>query len=239
MIGHPKRLIRNLIIRLRDIRRIIRYSRYPMSYKASFKWGGVYYNGGKDNVIDIASWCHGNLLILINGSYNHVHVGKNVHFGPKCAIQIDGNNCEVYIADDTTFTRQIHLACEAGKTLRIDEDCMFSYNIVVRTSDSHTIYDVTEKKKLNHPADVNICKHVWVGPNVTIGKGVNIGEGSIVASNSVVTHVCPKNSLLAGIPTQVKRENISWSRSGTSVEQQPSDAWKPGISEIMFDDYLS
>lgn len=239
MIGHPKRIIRKLSIRLRDIGRILRYSRYPMSYKASFKWGCVYYDGGKDNVIDIASWCHGNLLILINGSNNRIHVGKNVRFGSKCAIQIDGNNCEVYIGDDTTFTRKIHLACEAGKTLRIDEDCMFSYNIVVRTSDSHTIFDINEKEKLNHPADVIIGKHVWVGPNVTIGKGVNIGEGSVVASNSVVTHTCPNNCLLAGAPAQVKRENISWSRSGTSVDYQPSYRWIPGIQDRVFDDYLS
>ena len=48
------------------------------------------------------------------------------------------------------------------------------------------------------------------GQNAMILKGVKIGTGSVVAAGSVVTHDIPDNSLAAGCPAKVIRQNVSW-----------------------------
>ena len=88
---------------------------------------------------------------------------------------------------------------------------MFSNTIVVRTSDSHPIYNSQGERK-NAPKDVIIGNHVWIAPSCVIMKGSVVGEGSIVASHSMVNKTFPNNSLLAGTPARVVKENVNWTR---------------------------
>lgn len=59
---------------------------------------------------------------------------------------------------------------------------------------------------------VTIGDHVWIGENSTVMPGVKIGSGSVVASHSLVTRDVPPNTLVAGIPAHVIRENVQWKR---------------------------
>lgn len=97
--------------------------------------------------------------------------------------------------------------------MRIGPDCMLSYGINIRTSDSHSIIDLNSGAHINTPQDVNIGPSVWVAADATIMKGVNIGEGSIIAASSVVTSDVPNTALVAGIPARVLRNNVSWLRT--------------------------
>ena len=45
---------------------------------------------------------------------------------------------------------------------------------------------------------------------VTILKGVTIGEGAIVAAGSLVNKDVPPHCLVAGIPAQVVKSDVSW-----------------------------
>lgn len=46
--------------------------------------------------------------------------------------------------------------------------------------------------------------------NAIILKGVHIGNNSIIAAGAVVTKDVPKNSIVAGVPAKVIKNNITW-----------------------------
>lgn len=133
--------------------------------------------------------------------------------GKDCSIWMEGNGIEINIGSNTTFTENVHL-CAQEDDMRIDigEDCMFSNSIIVRTSDSHPIYDSTTSQRINGALSVKIGNHVWIAPHSTIMKGVNIGDGAIIGSNTLVTRAVPPHCLCVGIPAKVVKTNINWTR---------------------------
>ena len=66
------------------------------------------------------------------------------------------------------------------------------------------------KGEPNHPKDIILGNHVWIGKNATILKGVTIGHDSIIAMGSVVTKSCEPNSIRAGNPAKVVKTDITW-----------------------------
>lgn len=54
---------------------------------------------------------------------------------------------------------------------------------------------------------------MWVGNGVLILKGAAIGSNSVIASKAVVSgKVYEENTILAGLPARVIKENINWTR---------------------------
>ncbi|MDB0990664.1 acyltransferase, partial [Phocaeicola vulgatus] len=87
---------------------------------------------------------------------------------------------------------------------------IFADGVKIRTSDQHSIFN--KGKKINRGRDVIIGKHVWLGASSVIMKGVNIGNGSIVGMCSLVTKNIPSNCVVAGIPSQIVKEDIYWEK---------------------------
>lgn len=125
---------------------------------------------------------------------------------------IEDDNNELIIGANTTIQANTHLACIEGYKIVIGEDCMFSSEIVVRTGDSHSIMN-TKNQRINTSADVHIGDHCWIGHRVMIMKGVTIPKNSIVGAGSLVNKKFEKeNTVLAGIPAQLVKENVNWIR---------------------------
>lgn len=144
---------------------------------------------GRDNRIEIGE---GSYLvkprIRIHGDRNTIRIGNKVSIGKGCSIWVEGNGIEVNIGSCTSFTENVHIcAQEDGMRIDIGEDCMLSNNIIIRTSDSHPIYDPDTSRRTNPPAPVTIGNHVWIAPHSTIMKGVAVGDGAIIGSHSLVT----------------------------------------------------
>ena len=173
--------------------------------------------------------CKG-VVITINGNNNRIVIGKNtiVH----CSITITGNNCDVIIGDNSTF-RSGSIVIEGDKCryrqgvlsgirearfviqennskIHIGDDCMLSHNIVVRTSDSHSILDLNGNR-INPAKSVFIGNHVWIAEAAIILKGVHIGNNSIIGYGSICTKDIPSNSIATGVPAKVVKENVNWS----------------------------
>ena len=89
---------------------------------------------------------------------------------------------------------------------------MFSNHIIVRTSDSHPIYDIESSNRINPAKSVKIGNRVWVAPDTKIMKGSVIGDGCVIGSNTMVTNTIPPQSLAVGMPARVVKQNIRWSR---------------------------
>lgn len=150
-----------------------------------------------------------NTTITVYGNNNLIEIGDNVLIrNGSFAIEDDGNN--VIIGKGTRLTGSVHFACIEGTSISLGEDCLFSYEITLRTGDGHSIIDI-EGNRTNPSTDIVIGNHVWVGHKATLGKGVYIADDNIVATAAVVTKRFENsNTIIAGIPAKVVKENINW-----------------------------
>ncbi len=99
---------------------------------------------------------------------------------------------------------------DGGKSVVVGDGCLFSEAIEIRTSDHHSVIDLDNYTQVNHPADVTIGRHVWVGPRVSIQKGVTIGRGSIIAAGALVSRSVPPRELWGGVPARLIKRRVSW-----------------------------
>lgn len=89
---------------------------------------------------------------------------------------------------------------------------MLSNHIIIRTSDSHSIYDLGTQIRLNSAMPIVIGNHVWIAPHSIIMKGAKIFDNAIIGSNTMVNKEVPVASLIVGMPMKVVKQNIHWTR---------------------------
>ena len=119
--------------------------------------------------------------------------GVKLSVGSSAYLGIGHNS---YINDSTRIAAQ--------QSITIGKNCAISFGVTIIDDDGHGLGSPP------YSAPIVIEDNVWIGCNVTILKGVIIGSGSVVAAGAVVNKSCPPNSLLAGVPAQVIRENVYW-----------------------------
>lgn len=172
------------------------------------------FNLGAGNCFKTGKNCFADRIKLeFRGNNNIVIMGDNVSMKEKCRIMVTGNNCSIRVGNNSTFSHHCQLeAQEEGTHIVIGEDCMFSNNVLVRTNDSHYIYDAKTGCRTNMPASVYIGNHVWAAAFVTIMKGVKIGEGTVIGYRSVVTKEAPASCIVVGTPAKVVKTDIEWTR---------------------------
>lgn len=145
---------------------------------------------GNNNIIKIEDKCKlTGVSFWISGDSNVISVGKGTSVGLR-----------------TQFA-----ALEGTKVL-IGEDCMFSHDIRVRTSDSHSIID-EKGNRINYAEDVVIGNHCWIGMQSLIMKGSVLGDNNVLAARSLLNkkYHAP-GCIVAGSPAKVIKENINWDR---------------------------
>lgn len=164
--------------------------------------GGVYIYLGNDVSVN-------HMQVLATGKNNRVII----HEGCKlcnltCWMEGDGNVIE--IGANTIIHGATQLAACDGSTINIGQNCLFSHDIYVRTTDSHSILD-DSGRRINMEEDITIGNHVWIGMQSLILKGVTIPDNCIVGARSTVTKTYfESNSIVAGSPARTIRQNISW-----------------------------
>lgn len=165
---------------------------------------------GNNNNLTIADGClltNGSVSIV--GDSNQLIIESGVRiYGP---LRIDAKDGAIVIIRKDARLRGVHIVCESGK-VEYGSDSTASYNVVIRNTDSHHIFDVNTKERVNSPKDVVIGRHVWLAQNATILKGVTIGDNSIIGAGAVVTKDCPANSIMAGNPATIVKDNVYWER---------------------------
>lgn len=148
---------------------------------------------------------------VFKGSKNKIIIHKNARLKNVTFWMEDDENI-IEIGANTTTNGALSLGACEGTSICIGEDCMFSHDINVRTTDSHSILNESGER-INKATSINIGNHVWVGMQSLILKGADIPHGCIVGARSLVTkkqfHV---NSLIVGSPAKSIKENIHWLR---------------------------
>jgi acetyltransferase-like isoleucine patch superfamily enzyme len=169
---------------------------------------------GSNNTIEICKSVYlKSVRFIVRGDNNIIRLGQHVRFNGGGSFWVEGNGCRAVIGENTTF-EDVHIAVtEPDSSVLIGDDCMFAYDIDLRTGDSHTIIDLATNERINYAQDIVIGNHVWIASHVSVLKGVKISDNSIVATRAVVTKAFPeKNILIGGVPAKKMKENINWDR---------------------------
>lgn len=148
-----------------------------------------------------------NTKIFIKGNNIKFILRENINIEDSF-IEIYGDKNKVLIGRGTSFS-EVRLT-SAEEENRIF-NCMFSYNIDLRNTDSHQIYK--DSVLINQGKKVVIKDRVWVGAGVNILKGVFINSNNIIGAGSLINKsIFEKNVIIAGNPARVIKKDIEWKR---------------------------
>lgn len=134
-----------------------------------------------------------NSELVVRGKFK-CYAGSYIRVAPNSKLILHGG----FINENVQIT--------AGDLIEIGEGANIGRDVVIRSYDGHTI--LKEGYSISSP--IIIGKHVWIGQGATVLKGVEIGDGAIIGACSVVTKNVPPHCIVAGVPAEVKAENISW-----------------------------
>jgi len=169
---------------------------------------------GNGNHINIKAGSNlNNVKFYVRGDNHNVSIGEECKFYNSVTLWLEDRECGLTIGDKTELYGYTTISVlEPCSQVTIGNNCLLSFNIDIRTSDSHSIIDVATDKKINHAKNVSIGNHVWIGEHVIILKGVAINDDSIVAAGSVVTKSADeKGIIVAGNPARIVKRHITWS----------------------------
>lgn len=125
-----------------------------------------------------------------------------------------GDNVKLTIGQDTYIGEVDIDLCETNAELRIGNGCMFSTGIFIMCSDSHQIIDAGTNEVFNRVTKpVIIGDNCWIGRNVMMTKNVHLPDWTIVGTGAVVSKkFTEQNTVLAGNPARVVKQNVYWDR---------------------------
>jgi len=169
----------------------------------------------------------GDISINFNGDNSTLYIGDNcdlkqLQIRSRQSDDLIAIGEEVSVAGNNIWVSG-YGAGQQTPAIIVGDDCMLSYDILIRNSDAHPVFDATTDTQVNEPrAAVHIEPHVWVGERCSILKDTTIGACSIVALGSTVTRNAPRFSVVKGVPaTCSAQENTYWARDNTefAIEQ--------------------
>ena len=131
-----------------------------------------------------------NCKVYIMGDNNIVEFkSKKSHFVGTICIgtpDVGAFGCSVIIGEGTSSEGVAMRVLEDNSSIIVGRDCMFSDEINIWNSDTHTIMD-ENGDILNWGKSIQIGNHVWVGKQATILKNTTIADNSIIGWGAVVT----------------------------------------------------
>ena len=167
-------------------------------------------SGDNNTIVISAETIVENLNFCISGSNHHIYIGKNCRFVNGGTIWIEDRDCNLLIGDNNYIVKADISITESNSSVEIGSDCMFAFDIDIRNGDSHSIIDLSNGERINPAQNIKIEDHVWIGAYSKILKGVTISKDAVVGIGSVVTRNVASNTVVAGIPAKVIKENTTW-----------------------------
>lgn len=177
--------------------------------------GGIKFAGGRNNIVRLGLSAKIEGSIWIEGSDNTVEIGERVRFTGDIAVR--GNGQKVVIGAGTT-AEGARILCVEGCDVTIGADCMLSREIEIRTSDYHSVIDMSSGVRINKPRSIVIGDHVWIGMRALISKGSILPTNTIVGASAFVnSEFVDGGTIVGGTPARVLKHNVTWSRKRTDA----------------------
>lgn len=172
----------------------------------------------------------GNLVVVLPGAHldrcSFVFRGKGnvVVIGPDArlklvALRVGGRDGTAVVGARSTWASGTLISGgwhgAPPVSVVVGADCMISNGVVLRTTDSHGIFDAGTGERLNDPEDVLVHEHVWLGNGARASKGARIDANAILGQLSLATGTLQPGGLYAGVPAKLLRSRVTWSRSAS------------------------
>ncbi len=149
--------------------------------------------------------------ITMDGNDNQLELLPGAHI--TCStIVLRGNHCHIVIEKNSDIGGMNAVCQGQSNEILIGKECLFSTDIELWASDTHTIYD-ENGSICNHSKSIHIGDHVWLGKGVAVLKGCSIADGSVIGMRSLVTRDIPAKVIAAGNPAKVIKSNVIWDRA--------------------------
>lgn len=152
------------------------------------------------------------------GTEAKLKVGSRGWFGPYVGCCFLGENTSLIVGREFSINGNYRIILGKDTGVCIGDDCMFSYDISMRSNDGHSIFDIQTEKNVNsfqgsdRKRRIVIGSHVWIGERSEILYNTEIGNGSIIGAMSLVKGKIPNNCIAAGIPARIIKRNVAWCR---------------------------
>lgn len=123
--------------------------------------------------------------------------------------------CDIELFKDASLTIGENAYMNIGATIicankiTLGDGVTLGRNVTIR--DTHGGH-VINRTDFQTTAPIEIGDHVWLCEGCTIMPGVKIGAGAVIAAHALVLHDVPANTMVAGVPAKVIRENVQWRR---------------------------
>jgi acetyltransferase-like isoleucine patch superfamily enzyme len=143
--------------------------------------------------------------VLQMGENSKLIINGTVNAGPGTFISIS-NNASIEFGDNVYINSDSKLI--SYSSIKIGADSEIAWEVEICDMDFHRM--VRDDFEISKP--IEIGSRVWIGSRVSILKGVKIGSGAVIATGAVVTRDVPENSLAAGVPARIIKENIIWKK---------------------------
>lgn len=180
---------------------------------------------GQNNQIKLANRHNPKLRIYVNGNNNLIDIRTTQYFCADINIGFTDStcsNCKIIIESDSKSNGINIMMMENDSQLTIGQNCLFSSNIMLWCSDTHTITDM-DGNITNIGHSIEIGNHCWIGMHAKILKNTKIPDDSIVGMGSIVTKKFETpNSVYAGNPAKLIKTGVQWShqRPQRYIEQR-------------------
>ena len=156
---------------------------------------------------------HTSITVIGNGNKIIFKQGSKIQ---KTIITIRANNASVIIGENSNILSATFICQGNENYIHVGKNCLFSANVELWNSDTHTIYD-SEGNIINHSKPITIGDHVWIGKHVKVLKGVTIGEHSVIGMCSLVTKDIAPSTINAGAPCKTIKHNVNWSNDKVDI----------------------
>lgn len=141
-------------------------------------------------------------ILNING---HIHFDGKAKIGLGSKLSING---ALYIGDNFHISAASTII--SRKKITIGKNSLIAWECLLSDADHHHIIDELNNI-INKPKEINIGNHVWICARSTILKGSNIADNCVIGAQSLLSgDFKEKNTLIAGNPAKIIKENINW-----------------------------
>jgi acetyltransferase-like isoleucine patch superfamily enzyme len=177
------------------------------------------FRGNRNNVCIGELGSFANTMVDCKGSDNTLQIGAKVYVLMSAELFLEGYGCSIRIGDKTSIQSAVFSCNELETSIDIGEDSMISTMVVFSTGDGHPVYKVDTFERVNLAKRIATGRHVWFAANARLMKGAQVGDNCIVGYESLINQpindesgrlIC--NAVIAGMPAEIKRTGITWSR---------------------------
>lgn len=160
-----------------------------------------------------------NFCLVLNGTSDYsimlwdcggfLYVSESARLGQG---QIAFGGGSVFIGDDVRATARMMINCRNQGIVSFDKDILIGSDVVLMTDDCHTIISIADNRRINpYGGSIFLRRHIWVADSVRIMGNSVIESDTVIGAGAFVRKIFEETGvILAGVPAQVIRRNITW-----------------------------